>query len=240
MNTVKLYQDFEREVDPNHNLGDGSDPVIIQYGFPGSGSTFMWQVLNSIFTNVKKTHNCPEYSENYKVVATIRDFRDILCTYFKRANLPITKPSIDFLVNQHATRAGSFTDLYKVSEIWGDKDNILWLRYEDFFNNFDYIFNRVEEFFQIKLTDEQKEHAHKNYSLEANQERVKKADSLCKQQGAQGWLDKTWVPYTVDGINGIHITGNGSVGKWQYIIPEDLHGYVTEALKEPLKKYGYI
>jgi hypothetical protein len=240
MDTVKLYQDFERDVDPNFSLGPASDNVIIQYGFPGSGSTFTWQVLNSIFNNVKKTHNCPEYNERYKVVATIRDFRDILCTYFKRANLPITAQSIDFLVNQHASDQGSFIDLYKVSEIWGDKDNLLWLRYEDFFNDFDYLFSQIERFFKIKLTAEQKEHAYKNYSLDANQERVKKADSLCKQQGGQGWLDENWISYTVDGINGMHITGQGSIGKWRYIIPEELHGYVNKALEEPLKRYGYI
>src|ERR1044071_4901444 len=158
MNNVRLYQDFEREVDPNNRPADERGTMLIQYGFPGSGSTFVWQVLDSIFGNVKKTHNCPEYDERYKVVATIRDFRDVLCTYFKRASLPVSKPSIDFLVQQHATRSGSFTDLYKVSDVWGDKDNILWLRYEDFFDNFDYLFGQIEQFCQITLTDEQKRH----------------------------------------------------------------------------------
>lgn len=240
MNSVKLYGDFEREVDPNCNQGDGSEDLVIQYGFPGSGSTFVWQVLNSLFTNVKKTHSCPEYSERHKVVATIRDFRDILCTYFKRANLPVTKSSIDFLVNQHAVEADSFKDLYRVTEVWAGKDNILWLKYEDFFNDFEYLFDRIEVFFRTTLTQDQKQHARSSYSLQANQERVRQADALCKKEGAMGWLDDSWKSYTVDGINGLHITDGGSVGKWKRIIPEHLQGYVCELLEEPLKKYGYM
>lgn len=240
MNTIKLYQEFEKEVDPNRKVAGEDDMLVIQYGFPGSGSTFVWQVLNSIFGNVKKTHNCPEYSESYKVIATIRDFRDVLCTYFKRASLPITKPSIEFLVTQHAKWAGSFKDLYQVTEVWEGKENILWLRYEDFFNDFDYLFSRIEPFFDVRLDDEQRGRIYQNYSLDANRERAQKADSLCKQKGAQGWLDKTWIPYTVDGINGLHITAGGSVGKWRQMIPEALHGYVNEILEEPLKRYGYL
>jgi hypothetical protein len=197
----------------------------------------MWQVLNSIFKDTRKTHVCPEYNKSYKIVATIRDFRDILCTYFKRVDLPITKESIDFIVNKLGQT--SFKDLYKVSDTWTNREDILWMRYEEFFNNFDYVYSRIEQFFDVELTSEQKEYGREHYSLEANLERTRKADSLCNRSGSQGWLDKNWTQYTVDGINGLHITGEGCVGKWRHTIPEHLHEYVNEVLKEPLQKYDY-
>ncbi|WP_408889198.1 sulfotransferase domain-containing protein [Myxococcus faecalis] len=237
MDSVKSYSDFEKEVDPH---GDArAEPLIIQFGFPGSGSTFVWQVLNSILGNVKKTHKCPQFRPEDRVVVTVRDFRDILCTYFKRANLPVTKASIDFLVNEHAEDNSSFSDLYRVSETWGDRKNVLWLRYEDFFGNFDYLFGQIEKFFGMKLTDEQKARARSSYSLEANKARSERVAVVCRQEGGAGWIDEKWQAYTIDGINGLHVTGDGSVGKWRQIIPKEWHGYVNELLAEPLKRYGY-
>jgi hypothetical protein len=235
---VRSYEDFERDVDPG--LAPAGERVIVQYGFPGSGSTFVWQVLNEIFSGVLKTHNCPPYDPDHRVVATVRDFRDVLCTYLGRADLPPTRASIEFLINLHASDARSFKDLYRVSEIWGDKDNILWLKYEEFFGNFAYLFGRLEAFFNMRLEPALMSRLQAAYSLEANLERTRQADALCKQDGARGWLDKGWAAYTVDGINGNHITGSGAVGKWRRIIPADLHDYVTQLLQEPLTRYGYL
>lgn len=235
---VRRYEDFELELDPER--ADSSENVIVQYGFPGSGSTYMWQVLNAIFPGAKKTHNCPSYSEAVRVVATVRDFRDVLCTYLGRANLPANRDSIDFLINLHASDARSFRDLYRVSEVWGDRQNILWLRYEDFFGNFDYLITRIEEFFGVSVPEEKRRAIEAEYSLDANLRRTAQADALCQKDGAKGWLDRDWRPFTVDGINGLHITGNGAVGKWKRIIPEELHDYVTDLLAAPLKQYGYL
>jgi hypothetical protein len=238
LGVVRSYEEFERAVDPGR--APSGERVIVQYGFPGSGSTFVWQVLNEILTGVTKTHNCPPYHPDHQVVATVRDFRDVLCTYLGRADLPPTRASIEFLIKLHADDARSFKDLYRVSEVWGGRDNILWLKYEEFFGNFAWLFQQLEGFFDMRLDAGLKSRLQARYSLEANLERTRQADALCKQEGARGWLDKGWAAYTVDGINGNHITGNGAIGKWRQIIPADLHDYVTELLQEPLTRYGYV
>jgi hypothetical protein len=91
--SVKKYENFEKEVDPNLEKNNGTK--VVQYGFPGSGSTFVWQVLDFIFGDVRKTHNCPDFDERTMVVATVRDFRDVLCTYLGRADLPPTQASLE-------------------------------------------------------------------------------------------------------------------------------------------------
>lgn len=238
LGVVRRYEVFEREVDPQR-INDG-DEVIVQYGFPGSGSTVTWQVMNAIFKDVRKTHNCPPYDPRVKMVASVRDFRDVLCTYLARAHLPATQASIEFLVKLHASDARSFKDLYLVSDIWGCRDNVLWLKYEDFFGNFGYLFDQLQQFFRVQIDPETRTRIEDEFSLTSNLERTRKANELCKQDGAEGWLDKGWQAYTVDGINGNHITGNGAVGKWRKIIPEDLHDYVTALLETPLRRYGYL
>lgn len=238
VNVIKKYEIFEKDVDPA--LAKIGSRKIIQYGFPGSGSTFVWQVLDFLFSDVRKTHECPELDKDAMVIATVRDFRDVLCTYLGRADLPPTQASIEFIARYHAVDARSFTEINKVSATWAEQPNILWLRYEDFFNQFDYLFAQIETFFGIEITAEKRSAIKNLYSRETNLERMKSADALCKQNGASGWLDKDWQAYVVDGINGNHITSTGEPGKWKRIIPADLHDYVNEVLEEPLKKFGYM
>jgi hypothetical protein len=209
----------------------------VQYGFPGSGSTFVWQVLNSIFEGTRKTHVCPSYRPDCRIVATVRDFRDVLCTYFVRADLPVTRESIDFIVNRLAE--APFNELFKMHATWRRSENIVWLRYENFFDNFDYLFGQIEQFFKIELTAAQQDYCRRNFSLAANKARNKEAEFLCNRDGARGWLDKKWTQYTIDGINGLHITGNGNVGKWRSTIPADLHDHVNHVLAKPLRTFGY-
>ncbi|MEM9354720.1 MAG: hypothetical protein AAGB04_00775 [Pseudomonadota bacterium] len=170
-------------------------------------------------------------------MATVRDFRDVLCTYLTRIGLPPTRESIDFIVSKLGS--GPFRELAKMCEVWSDRSNILWLRYEDIADNFSYLFQQAEDFLDMRWSDVDKEHAQREYSLEANLKRSKNAHALCDQTNMGGWLDKSWTQYVIDGINGLHITSGGRVGKWKTIIPEDLHGYVTELLREPLMDFDY-
>ncbi len=236
MEDIKLYTDFEIAVDPN-TKSQQNDGHVIQYGFPGSGSTFVWQVLNTFFPGTKKTHLCPDFHSEQKVVATVRDFRDILCTYFSRIDLPATAQSMELIVTKLA--AEPLNNLYKVYDSWQEQDRIMWLKYEDFFCNFDYLFKQIETFFNLQLPIDKKEFCQKNWSLEANTARSKRADKLCNRDDAQGWMDDKWTQYTITGINGLHITANGSIGKWRRIIPDHLHDYANELLAEPLARFGY-
>ena len=238
MDEARLYTAFESAVAPGTEPAPATGTTVVQYGFPGSGSTFVWQVLNALFGDAKKTHECPPLRDDYRLVATIRDFRDVLCTYFRRADLPVCRDSIDFIVNRLGGAA--FRELYKVSDTWTDERRILWLRYERFAHDFDYVFVRIESFFGIELSEEQKEHCRRRYSLQANLVRTREADALCNRAEARGWLDERWKQYTVDGINGLHITGRGAVGKWRRTIPEELHEHLNEALRAPLERYGYL
>ena len=110
---------------------------------------------------------------------------------------------------------------------WSNKRNILWLKYEDFFNNFDYIFTQLEDFFDIKISDEQRNHIISNYSLSTNKKRSKNFQNFSQ--------------YDVKSqIHGNHITSNGQINKWNEIIPRNLHKLTNQLLWTHLKRWDYI
>jgi hypothetical protein len=238
MRDVKLYTRFEEEVAPRPAATPQAHYTIVQYGFPGSGSTFVWQILNAVFGHAAKTHLCPDYREDFRVVATVRDFRDVLCTYLHRADLPPTREGIDFIVDRLG--AEPFENLFKMDAVWGGRPNILWLRYERFVGDFDYLFTQIEAFFALQIPEDWKRRCREEFSLDANRERSRTADALCNRREAKGWLDRRWTQYTIDGINGLHVTGGGGVEKWQRAIPEELHPHLHARLRPALERFGYL
>ena len=54
------------------------------------------------------------------------------------------------------------------------EEQILFLRYEDFFNNFDFIFHKIEKFLDIKITPELKETIVQKYNLSAQKKEAEK------------------------------------------------------------------
>lgn len=237
---VQLFSQWGGEVDAFKSV-DASVRVIVSYGFPGSGSTLIWQILEFLLGNVKKTASCPIYRDNTYVVATVRDFRDIVCTYLARTNMAVSRENIDRLVSSVAQAEGVFAELDLVTDTWKEADGkILWMRYEDFFNNYDYIFERVTGFLQRPISAEEKREVVARFNHESNRARAQKAASLTAVDEDKDWLEMEYHSYVVGGINAKHITSDGTPGKWRRIIPEDLHDYVTELLLEPLEKFAYV
>lgn len=234
MNAIRLYQEFEDWVKPVKS----DKKKYLQYGFPGSGSTYVWQVVNYLVNGARKTHLCPGSESDYRIVATVRDFRDVLCTYFVRSGLPATKESTQFIFERFAKEP--LKELYKVQDTWIDPERIIWLRYENFIDNDAYLFAELERFLQIKITNSQKVFCQEHFSLKANKSRCQNAIALSKGEGAVGWLDKNWTQYTIHGINGLHITSNGDVEKWKRFFSPKLQEYITETLQEPLKRFNYL
>ena len=74
---------------PNQHL-DTSDILrihethLIIYGVPRSASSFTWQVMGDIFkTGVFRTHKYVVVPDHVPVIATIRDWRDALVSYWR-------------------------------------------------------------------------------------------------------------------------------------------------------------
>ena len=204
---------------------------LVQYGIPGSGSTLVWQILVYICRQktkvenenpkkiVRKRHRFKRYFYRTGVVVTYRDFRDWLANRMRKRRIEITKENINNLY-EDIFKNDFYQSLLKCRDTYAGrrKKYILWLRYEDFVGNLDYIITSLEDFLQITINT--------NFSLEHNKaisDRLKTFDNKCDDSL----------------IHGNHI-GTGRPNSWKDFFPEQLHSYITNLMYDELSEWNYI
>jgi len=238
---------------------------IYQYGMGRSGTTLIYQILRMLFkeASIIKTHQFVETSD--PVVATYRDFRDVLVSSWRvdlskglrpyQVNLDqnaqhpattllsqmlkllsriartrkshgsshrITEPELKKYIEKTLS---SIRILDKYKTYYRDKDNVLWLQYEKFFNDFGYIFDELETFFDVTITQDVRFLIEEECSLDRNRERAARHEHF-------GQYD----PETH--IHGDHIH-KGAVGGWKDMIPTNLHDLINRRLENHLEEWGY-
>lgn len=207
---------------------------IIQCSVPRSGSTLITQILKSVFpeTKIQKVHGFIKNSHNVPIILTYRDFRDVLVSSWRvREDIPFVEldngrkislkelnDTLKFICARIDSALNHTTSVYK--------ENCLILKYEYFYNNFDYIFSNIEEFFHIKLSDSLKELIKQDNNLKANKKRSLKFDSFHNKN----WDDT--------GIHGLHVY-TGEVGIWKRFVPLEHHDFINNSLKIYLDQWGY-
>ena len=138
---------------------------VLVFSAGRTGSTFIWQCLKCIFTNVLKAHRqemLHEYSSyNCPCVVTSRDpvegflsrvrvvnYNGDNQLFIDNVNDILSKlPSAIARYAQEVSYVESVADYYK--------GPVLKLEYEKFVDDYDYIFCQFENFFKIKLTEEE-------------------------------------------------------------------------------------
>jgi len=221
--------------------------TVISYGIQRSGSTLIYQALKQVFpqANVIKTHDFI-YHKDYKVVATYRDFRDVLISMWRtllskgtKENIAkvirLTEPDIsskqDFssMTNEEVVERANWIKCHlsevldKYKEV--DQHNVLWMQYELFYNNFDYIFSRLSSFFQICIDEGKKNKIKEDCSIEANRRRAYKLKDFSEYD-----------PLTH--IHGHHIY-EGRVGFWKEFLTSEQKEISRTILGSALERYGY-
>lgn len=132
-----------------------------------------------------------------------------------------------------------FRDLHSFDEDYGNNDNgysskkgiytkmnknILFVRYEQFNDNFDLLMNQFEEFFEIVIVKDLRNFVKDTW----NKDRVKRVYSDSMSRGYE--LDTE--------IHAQHIY-KGATGTWKEILVESDHSKINEALSDELKRWGY-
>ena len=205
--------------------------TIIQFGMIRSGSTLIYNILKELFPNytIYKTHN---YRRSWKeiffkkipVVCTFRDPLDIICSSIKRYEKLVTK---EVLVEQiKELKQFGFEDFIKLEKIPGFLDkNRLNLKYEKFYNNFDYVFKELEDFFNIEITSNLRANIESKLSIEGVKEKIIKFKTFEQYDMNSHW-------------HGKHISNNNGIPK-SYIdfFHEDDINYLKIFYKDFRKKY---
>ena len=107
-----------------------------------------------------------------KIIVTYRDFRDVMVSQWRVAHSKGSKPYQE--VKAADITASNKSDIQEYKQMskdevykWAakalkqvqvldryreiERDKVLWMRYESFFNNFDYIFDKFSTFFNITI-----------------------------------------------------------------------------------------
>jgi len=205
------------------------DKPIYQVSIIRSGSTLVYQILCKLFPEkeIIKQHHFPK-GIRYPIVSTYRDPRDILVSAWRTFILSKNRKLIkDRMAEEDVLLTLAFlkAPINDFNVGWGD-NNILWLKYEDFYKDTNVVFEAIEKYFQIEISDGERRSISDEYTINKNKERAK----AFKHFGEYDYLGTE--------IHGDHIF-KGAVGGWKEVIPADLHNIVNERLKNVLELWGY-
>lgn len=187
------------------------------------GSVLIANVINSLIPqlDILKSHRYFESIYQYHVVSIVRDPLDVVkSTILIRNQGLINQEIID---RELPTIIKQFEDLINVQ----DGNNVLLLRYESFWNNYDYIFDNFENFFNIKINQHLRTIIKNKLSIEKMKKISQKFNSFDQYD-----------PNTL--IHGNHISPqNGQPGCWKTVIPEEYHNCLKQRLEKYLIRFNY-
>lgn len=213
---------------------------VAQYALPRSGSTLVLQVLKKILgdDNIDYSHKFRE--TKLPLIITLRDFRDTVASYWRiwhgkleNGNI-VNTPTYEEVKSATGSAVARINQLNQYQDHYKGK-NVLWLRYEDFFDNYNYLFNEIEEFLDIKVSEEKRV----QIINETNLETKRKYQTEIPIDPSKKRIFDNYEDHHDVHANHIHPTIKPTPGYWKQIFPEEFHALIEFTLEEPLKRWGY-
>jgi len=147
---------------------------ILQFSLPRSGSTLVYNVLRELFPRhrIEKCHTLDRRNLESTIVATYRNPVDIVASLLLVSNGSVTDANIreqSILLNTQG-----IWDLLTIR----NRSNMLLLRYEDFVDDFDVLFNGIESHFQIGVPHEKRQELSTKYNRKSVQAITERYDDF--------------------------------------------------------------
>jgi len=216
---------YEDSIRYNNSIWKKINKSVDLYSITRAGGTFLWQVLACLFDPppqiIQDTRSDIEY-----IVSSYRDWRDKLASHYrviegdKQTRLEKAFKEIEIGV-QLLNNLESYRKTHK--------NQVLLLQYEKFFENYPYLFNKIEGFFKINIPKEVKNLIEKYTNLEINKRRVL----------SFGRVNFDYNDRKGSKLHGDHIY-SGKPGSWKEVIPLKYHRLVEKRLYSYLKRWNYI
>ena len=216
------------------------DKLVLQYGPPRSGTTLVFNSLRFLFKRVGKTHQYIDFEGTSKhpdicndVVATCRDFRDICVSIWRVENNIDPKDLLEGKVRMSLNDVMDFASithhrclsLNKFIEN-KEKHNLLFIKYEDFYNDIPALLLAYEKHFGIEIPKDIKTQITESCSIEAHKKVANNYSSFKEHE-------------KISQIHGYHILKNGEPGLWKQLVPPEGQDLLTQMLFPLLAEYGY-
>lgn len=194
---------------------------IIQFSPIRSGSTLVYNILRE-FSNVRKTHHISVKNGQLYVI-TYRHPYNCIISSLLRNERKINSLNIKSEISEYLKNGGK--DLLENDLL---KKNILLLQYEEFFDNYEVIYNKLENFLNINIDKNKKIELSKKYHIT----NVKKMTNKYKTFKE---YDKT------THLHGKHISEYDGQTDYKKILSENDIYVLKEnkSLNEIIKKFNY-
>lgn len=147
---------------------------IIQYSPPRTGSTLVYNILREVFPDnkIEKTHNYEDKFSKYPVVVSYRHPLDSIASSIQRYGR--TPSDEEIMVQIQEFNKTGIWDILKIRRY----PNVLMLKYEEFYSNHDYIYDRLEKFFSISIPAEQRRNISSQFNIDAVDGMVREFDNF--------------------------------------------------------------
>lgn len=209
--------------------------LIIRSGIHGCGNTLVRLILEYLVgkSKVIGTHRYIDNLEEpidltqYRIgiITPCRDFRSVIANTIRKRKMQPTRAGIGYVYK------GFFTPMYiefhKFRTKYPYPKNVLLLSYLRFFDNYDYLLDRLQSFLDISVSNQQRNEIKEKFSMQANKKRI---DELKLKSWSD--IDKTTL------LHGNHI-GTGEPDSWKTFFKPNLHEFITNLMNTELVEYGW-
>lgn len=210
--------------------------TIIQFGPPRSGTTLIYNILKDIFLDrfVETRHYYRDKDKKFPTVVTYRNPLDSILSHIMIAkrhkirnfNTESLKKNIHNSLIDTAIKTfegNGINDIVKLK----NNNNVLMLKYEKFFNNFEYIYQKLEIFFNKEIDINTRNVIKKTYGIDS-------VDKITKQYKSYSEIDSNTL------FHGDHININkGEPGFYKIYFREEQIEYLKNIYKNFITNFNY-
>lgn len=141
-----------------------SNSDIYQFSPIRTGSTVVYNLLREVLSNrrIIKVHTIEKFNiHRWPIVCTFRHPLDSLASSILRFDMGIS----DQIIEDHIIKLldGGFSDILNVI----NNSNILFLRYEEFYQDLNIVFDKFESYFDLSISGLQRERLINKYNIES-------------------------------------------------------------------------
>ena len=211
--------------------------TIIQFGHPRSGTTLVYNLLKDIFPNrfVETRHYYRKKDRKFPTVVTYRNPLDAitsqLLVYQRSEKKGLLKDQEKLIITRETL--DSIIKIFEKNGIWEvikiqNNQNVLMLKYEDFVNDFDIIFNAVENFCNTKINADTR-------SILKNRYNIKSVEKISNKMNSYSEIDSKTL------FHGDHIGKNkGQPNFYKQFLEDDQITYLKKIYSKFLINFNYF
>lgn len=211
--------------------------TIIQFGPPRSGTTLVYNILKDVFPKrfVESRHYYRKKDRRFPTVVTYRNPLDSITSHLlvsqkiveKELNSDQSKLTVTKELLDNTLKMFEENGIWDVIEIQNNK-NVLMFKYEDFVNNFEVIFNGIENFFSEEINIEKRNMIQNLYN-------IKSVEKISNKMKSYREIDTKTL------IHGDHINKNkGQPNFYKQFLKDDQIFYLKKIYNKFLVNFNYI